>query len=187
MNHRLTLFTLLLLTLLVSACSGSTSTSPVAVTESHPPDEQAPYPSSLDVVNSSSLPWYPAPGTPGAPGPGTVMTTGYEPQPGDASLTRGPIYLELDSSQLIIMESLPIQVMATLSGSLPDPCHRLRVAVTAADTDNRINLEVYSLVSSTEICTTVLEPFAASIPLGIYSGGHFSVYVNGELLGEFDA
>jgi hypothetical protein len=187
MNHRLTLFTLLLLTLLVSACSGSTSTSPVAVTESHPPDEQAPYPSSLDVVNSSSLPWYPAPGTPGAPGPGTVMTTGYEPQPGDASLTRGPIYLELDSSQLIIMESLPIQVMATLSGNLPDPCHRLRVAVTAADTDNRINLEVYSLVSSTEICTTVLEPFAATIPLGTYSGGHFSVYVNGELLGEFDS
>jgi hypothetical protein len=185
MNHRLTLFTLLLLTLFVASCSGSTPT--VIVNESHPPDEQAPYPGALDLVKSSSLPWYPAPGTPGAPGLGMVMTTGYEPQAGDTNLTRDPVFLELDSSQLIIMESLPIQVMATLSGSLPDPCHRLRVAVTAADTDNRINLEVYSLVSSTEICTTVLEPFAASIPLGIYSGGHFSVYVNGELLGEFDA
>jgi hypothetical protein len=185
MNHRLTLFTLVLLILLVSACSGSTPT--VSVNESHPPDEQAPYPASLDPVNSSSLPWYPAPGTPGAPGSGMVMTTGYEPQPGDASLSRDPIFLELDSSQLIILESLPIQVMATLSGSLPDPCHRLRVAVTAADTDNRINLEVYSLVSSTEVCAMVLEPFAATIPLGTYSGGHFSVFVNGELYGEFDS
>jgi hypothetical protein len=116
-----------------------------------------------------------------------VMTTGFEPQPGDAELTRAQVYLSFESSQLIIMESMPLQVLATLSGDLPDPCHKLRVAVTAADTNNRINLEVYSLVTGTEVCSMVLQPFVASIPLGTYSDGHFSVYVNGELLGEFDA
>jgi hypothetical protein len=177
---------LLLLALLVTACNTSTPTATVSEPGSPLPDEHSPYPVPLDQASSDTTPWYPAPGTPGAPAPGMVMTTGFEPQPGDASLTRGEVFLELDSSQLIIMESLPIQVTAVIIGNLPDPCHRLRVAVTAADADNRVNLEVYSLVDSAEACTTVLQPFAASIPLGTYSGGQFSVYINGELLGEFD-
>lgn len=187
MNHRLTVFSLLLLALLAAACGSSTPSPTGIIPEPLLPDEQAPYPDPLDSVNSGNIPWYPAPGTPGAPGPGMLMTTGFEPQPGDASLTRGPVFLELDSSQLSTMESLPIQVVAILSGNLPDPCQRLRVAVTAAGADNRINLEVYSLTTTTEVCTTVLQPFTATIPLGTYTGGHFSVYINGELLGEFDA
>ena len=115
------------------------------------------------------------------------MTSGYEPQPSDVNLTRAEVFLELDSSQLIIMESLPIQVNANLNGNLPDPCHMLRVKVTAADAGNRINLEVYTLYNSEAVCTTVLQPFSATIPLGSYSGGHYTVYVNGELLGEFDS
>jgi len=186
MMKRLILYTLLL-TLLLAACGDRAPTSTSVVTESPLPDDAGPYPASIDRIPSGSIPWYPAPGTPGAPAPGMVMTTGFEPQPGDVSLTRNEVYLELDSSQLLIMESYPIQVIAILSGNLPDPCHRLRVAVTTADANNRINLDVYSLTSSDSVCTTVLEPFAASIPLGSYSGGHFSVYINGELLGEFDS
>jgi hypothetical protein len=184
---RLSIFALLLLALLVTACGDRAPVPTSLVTEAPQPDDQSPYPNPIDRINVDSIPWYPAPGTPGAPAPGMVMTTGFEPQSGDASLSRGEVYLELDSSQLLIMESYPLQVLAILSGSLPDPCHRLRVAVTAADADNRINLEVYSLANSSESCAMVLEPFVASIPLGTYSGGHFSVYVNGELLGEFDS
>jgi len=184
---RLSIFALLLLALLVSACGDRAPVSTSVITEAPLPDAQSPYPNPIDRINVDSIPWYPAPGTPGAPAPGMVMTTGFEPQPGDVSLTRGEVYLELDSSQLLIMESYPLQVIAILSGNLPDPCHRLRVTVTAADANNRIDLQVYSLTSIDAVCATVLEPFAASIPLGTYSGGHFSVYVNGELLGEFDS
>ena len=176
--------TLLFLVLLLVACGDSTPAVPTILAQ---PDEPVAYPSTSDMVETDRVYWYPAPGTPGAPAPGMVMTTGFEPQPSDANLTRAELYLSFDSSQLILMESMPLQVLAMLSGNLPDPCHKLRVAVTAADADNRINLEVYSLVTNTEVCTTVLHPFAATIPLGTYSDGHIRVYVNGELLGEFDA
>ena len=184
--HRKNLLALLILALLLAACGERTPTYE-AVPITNQPDEPVAYPSPVEMVATDLVPWYPAPGTPGAPGPGMVMTTGFEPQPGDKLLTRGEVFLNLDSSQLIIMESMPLQVLAILSGDLPDPCHKLRVAVTAAGADNHVNLEVYSLTNASEICTSVLQPFAATIPLGTYSGGHFSVYVNGELLGEFDS
>jgi hypothetical protein len=180
---RLPFFALLLLALFITACSGGTPIAPVSPSQA----EESPYPNPVNMVPVESIPWYPAPGLPGAPVPGMVMTSGFEPQPEDANLNRGETYLDLASSQLIIMESYPIQVTAILNGNLPDPCHQLRVAVTAADANNRINLEVYSLADSTANCATVLEPFTANIPLGAYSGGHFSVYVNRELLGEFDS
>ena len=126
------------------------------------------------------------PATPPSSSP-SIPTSGYEPQAGDDALQRSQVFLELESSDLLIMESYPIQVNAILNGNLPDPCHQLRVVVTPANANNEINLEVYSVVDSSQACITVIEPFSATIPLGSYAGGHYSVFVNGELLGEFDS
>jgi hypothetical protein len=179
MMNRTLLFTLLILTLLLAACGGSSG--------SDSPSGEPAYPGPNTVVDSGYVPWYPGPGQPGAPAAGAIMTSGYEPRSFDESLTRDQVYLELATSQLVIMESMPIQIMAVVAGNLPDPCHVLRVKVTAADASGRINLEAYSLADTSAACSTELEPFTATIPLGTYSGGHFSVYVNGELLGEFDS
>jgi len=116
-----------------------------------------------------------------------IPPSGYEPQPDDDKLSPGEVFLELDQSSLAIMESYPIQVNAILNGNLSDPCHQLRVVVAPADADNRINLKVYSLVDPAETCLAVLQPFSATIPLGSYADGKYSVYVNDELLGEFEA
>ena len=116
-----------------------------------------------------------------------IPPSGYEPKPGDEKLTRGPVFLELENSSLAIMESFPVQVSAILNGNLPDPCHELRVVVSPAVTDKQINLEVYSLVDPATICITVLQPFNATVALGSYPSGHYSVYVNGDLLGVFDS
>jgi hypothetical protein len=113
--------------------------------------------------------------------------TSYDPQPGDASLKRDKVFMDMENSSLLIMESYPIQVRASLVGSLSDPCHQLRIVVTPAEAVNQINLEVYSVFDPNKACITVIQPFNVSIPLGSYKDGHFSVYVNGELLGEFDA
>jgi hypothetical protein len=124
--------------------------------------------------------------------PGMVQPTptpdpfpSYEPQPGDEKLTRDQVFLDMENSDLLIMESYPIQVSAVLDGSLSDPCHQLRVVVNPADAENQINLEVYSVFDPGVACMTVIEPFNATIPLGSYPDGEYTVMVNGESLGSF--
>ncbi len=123
----------------------------------------------------------PTPTTPAIP------PSSYAPQPGDALLKRDQVFLDMENSTMLIMESYPIQVSVLLNGSLSDPCHQLRAVVIPADAEKQINIELYSMVDSSKACITVIQPFTATIPLGSYANGHFTVFVNGELLGEFDA
>jgi hypothetical protein len=129
-----------------------------------------------------------------------ISPSGYEPQPGDEKLTRGEVFIDFSNSSLALMESFPVQVSAILNGNLPDPCHQLRAIVNpitpfkgtltqevGATSEKKVNLEVYSLTDPSQVCITVVKPFNATISLGSYPTGHYSVYVNGKLLGEFDA
>jgi hypothetical protein len=121
--------------------------------------------------------------TPAAP---SIPTSGYEPQPGDDKLKRDQVFLDVENSSMVTMESYPVQVSVVLNGNLSDPCHQLRVVVTPANAQNEINLDVYSVGDPSVACITVLKPFSATIPLGNYAGRHYTVYVNGQLLGELD-
>ncbi len=145
-----------------------------------------PYPEPAEVTSVPTQSAYPAPGTPGT-GTVAIPPSGYEPQPGDENLTRGQVFLDMANSQVIVIASEPTQAIANLEGDLPDPCHQLRVVVTPPDANNMISLDVYSVVDPGAICTTVLEPFTASIPLGGYTTGTYTVLVNGEKLGDFNA
>lgn len=109
----------------------------------------------------------------------------YAPQPADSSLTRGEVFIQ--EQGLLIRESYPPQISLSFSGELPTPCHQLRVHVNEPDEKNNINVEAYSVVNPDMMCTQVLEPFQASIDLGTFPSGHYSVLVNGELAGEFDS
>ncbi len=140
----------------------------------------------LSLAGCALIPDLPPPATP-SPEP-SIPPSGYEPQPGDDKLKRDPVFLELENSRLILAESQPLQVSLILNGNLSDPCHQLRVVVSPANANREVNLEVYSLVDGSQACITVLKPFSATIALGSYFySGHYSVFVNGELLGEFDA
>jgi len=136
------------------------------------------------------LPFLLAACTPAGPAPTPTpelppLIQPYAPRPGDSSLSRGNLYL--DSAELLVLESYPVQINLVLQGNLPTPCHELRVSVTAPDNENRILVEAYSLSDPQAICMQVLQPFEASIPLGSFPAGHYSVWVNGEKIGEFDA
>lgn len=122
-----------------------------------------------------------------SPSPSSMPPSSYEPQPDDAKLERGQVLLDLESSRVVIRESLPAQVSLILNGSLSTPCHKLRIVVTPADPQKEIRLEIYSVFDPKEVCITLVQPFNATIPLGSYSGGHYTVYVNDQLAGEFDA
>lgn len=107
------------------------------------------------------------------------------PQPGDADLIRGDAYLR--TASLLIRESFPPQTGLTFAGELPTACHQLRVEISPPDPENRIVLEVYTVVDPEQVCTQVLEPFDESLNLGSFPTGHYTVWVNSKLAGEFDS
>lgn len=112
-----------------------------------------------------------------------ATTPPYQPQPGDSALARGEVFL--DEKALLSLESYPPQIVLALAGSLPTPCHALRVVVAPPDAQNRIQVDVYSVVDPNEICIQVLEGFQQSVPLGSFPAGAYTVWVNGEPAGEF--
>jgi hypothetical protein len=181
---------LLVITLLLVGCAGPTSPAQVGVTPGSFPSSPSvgtptTYPEPVIVIPVVTF-TYPEPGTPGIASP-AIPTSGYEPQPGDSKLTRGEVFLEVENSSVVVRESFPVQVSAILSGNLPNPCYHLRVVVTPANSQNEIKLVAYSVVDPSLMCTMVIKQFSATIPLGSYAGGHFTVYANGQLIGEFDA
>jgi hypothetical protein len=87
----------------------------------------------------------------------------------------------------LIRESYPPQITLSLQGNLPTPCHNLRAKISEPDAENKINVEVYTVVDPNMMCTQVLKPFQETVELGTFPNGHYSVFVNGELVGEFDS
>jgi len=108
----------------------------------------------------------------------------YFPQPGDGALTRGKVVLA--SVNLLRLETDPPEIQIILSGYLPTPCHKLRVAIPAPDEDNNIMIEVYSLVDPNMDCPQVLRAFNETISLGNYPTGSYWVWVNEGRVGNFD-
>jgi hypothetical protein len=117
---------------------------------------------------------------PAIPGP-----SAYGPVPEDANLSRGQVYL--NSTDLLIMESYPLQFSLSLKGDLPTPCNKLRVDVQKPDADGNIAVDVYSVVDPALACAQVLEPFEVNIPLGSFPPGHYKLSANRETVAEFDA
>lgn len=107
------------------------------------------------------------------------------PRPADKALRRENVYV--DSIDLLTMESYPPQFMLVITGNLPTPCNQLRVNVNPPDANNKIVVEVYSVIAPDATCTEVLQPFEQSIPLGSFPSGHYTIWVNEEQVAEFDA
>jgi hypothetical protein len=108
----------------------------------------------------------------------------WQPASGDDKLIRGEAYV--NESQILVLESFPPQFMLNIAGALPTPCNELRVEISDPDEQNRIYVEVYSVSEPDEICVQVLEPFDESIPLVGFPSGEYSVWVNGEEVGEIN-
>jgi len=129
---------------------------------------------------------YPEPLEPGKAEPGfSVVPSDYEyaPAPGDEELLRGNVFI--DSGEILLLESYPVQVKIKIVGSLPTPCHQLRAIISPPDLENRIYIEAYSLSDPAAICTQVLEPIEAELPLGAFTEGDFRVFVNAQKLADF--
>jgi hypothetical protein len=105
------------------------------------------------------------------------------PQSGDDGRDRGPVYI--DEAELTIKESFPVQVDLVVRGSLPTPCATLAWTADPPDEQGRIFVIAYSLQDPAVDCIQVLEAMEAELPIGSYSEGSYTVWLNGEQVGEF--
>jgi len=108
----------------------------------------------------------------------------YSPVAGDATLDQGNVFIS--TSEIVLLESFPVQVKLVLSGDLPTPCNHLRVVVSPPDANNEIQVAVYSVIDPETMCTQVLAPFDATIPIGNFTSGSYRVMVNGEAVGMIE-
>jgi hypothetical protein len=94
--------------------------------------------------------------------------------------------VSIEKAQILLLESFPVQVQLQLEGYKPTPCHTLQWGVSEPDSQGRIDVEVRAGIESELLCIQVVERFEVRIPLGDYTEGAFSVWVNGEQVGAFE-
>jgi inhibitor of cysteine peptidase len=102
----------------------------------------------------------------------------------EKEMTRGPVFI--DETEIVILESFPVQIEIVVRGALPTPCASLEWVVEDPDDRGRIMVEAFSLQDSTLDCIQVLQELEERLPIGSYSEGSYSVWLNGELVGEFE-
>lgn len=100
-------------------------------------------------------------------------------------MVRGPVYL--GEMQLFIMESYPVQVSLHILGELPTPCHTFSYSITDPNDKMEIHIDVFSIVEDEAVCVQMVQPFEENIPIPMAgkADGNYSVWVNGEIVGEF--
>ena len=111
----------------------------------------------------------------------------YAPQPGDSDLMYGDI--TIDSMSVFLTKSQPPQAMANFDYFQPTPCYQLRVEVNGPDEQNHINLKGYAVAEKDKPCNlmALATPLQASLNLGSFPKGHYTVFLNDNQIGEFDS
>lgn len=116
----------------------------------------------------------------------TAMPAGTETLAIPDGFEKGPIFV--NQADLLIMESYPVQVRLNIQGDMPTPCHRFRADVVQPDAQNQIQVMAYSFSNPEMMCSQVLQPFEENvlIPMDGSADGTYTVWLNGELVGEFN-
>jgi len=102
---------------------------------------------------------------------------------GEDKMSRSEVFV--DSSELVVMESYPLQIVLHVKGNLPTPCHQLRAKMANPNENGEIHIDLYSLVDPEAICIQMLESFESNIQLGSFPDRSYTVWLNGVQVGEF--
>ena len=97
-------------------------------------------------------------------------------------MARGTALIE--NTNLVLPNSESEQVLLTLQGYLPTPCNVFQAEVSAPDAENVIRVEAYSLAPVGQVCIDVIQDFTTDVPLGVLPSGTYSIWLNGETIGE---
>lgn len=108
----------------------------------------------------------------------------YAPQTGDTGWKRGEVILT--STNLSERSDLtPIQNEFRALGSMPNTCSKLRIIVNPPNDTFQIFIEIYSVTGPKLKCNNVFQQFDATVLLGIYSAGRYTIWVNDSYVGDF--
>lgn len=111
--------------------------------------------------------------------PGSTPPTGG---PGSVPADASPVFV--DSTDILLLESFPVQVMLEVVGSVPTPCHG--AVWDVEDDGSTIDVTLGSVADPGTQCAQVLSPIDLSIPLGSFESGGRTVTLNGEPIGDFE-
>ena len=109
----------------------------------------------------------------------------FSPKPGDSSLTKEKVFITF--AQVLAAESDPPQIFLALTGTMPTPCHELRVVIFPPNDKNEVQVEAYTVVDPNVMCAQVIAEFSENISMGIYPPGFYTVFLNGEEVGTFNS
>lgn len=187
MNHSFDLlsFMFVVALLVLTACTSPTPTA-TAIPSPLPTRTPTNVPTPQPVVTMTNVPTNAPSRQPAAPAAnspaGTPTLPSYSPAPGDEKLQRANVFL--DAKNIVSTKSMPPQISLQVSGSLPTPCHKLRIQVAAPNAQNEIRANVYSVVDPSAICAQMIVPFNANVPLENLTRGNYSLWVNDQSIGQ---
>ncbi len=86
----------------------------------------------------------------------------------------------IDSVEVLILESFPVQVTVNVRGNLSDACTKIAEVTTTRD-GNTFNIDISTSRPADAMCAQVLTPFEQNIPLDVkgLKKGTYTVNVNG--------
>lgn len=102
-------------------------------------------------------------------------------EPGNGSPPAGERRVEpvtIETINVNIAESHPVQVFVDVAGYLPDPCWEAPETVVT-EAEPRFEVEIMAERDPGETCAQVIEDYQATIPLGSPEPGDYVVDVNG--------
>jgi inhibitor of cysteine peptidase len=87
--------------------------------------------------------------------------------------------LHVDSVDVLVLESFPVQITALVRGSLSDGCTEI-VAITQSRSGNTVNVTIATSRPRDAFCTQLVRPVEESVRLtGAFPPGDYVVEVNG--------
>lgn len=169
----------LVLTLLLAACSRTNGQSPT-IDNAYPSPETQPYayPDPQVSPDENSAPGldpliYPPPG----------QATVFDSVPEDADMVRSPVTLIPDTIQ-VILDASPI-VFLRMTVEVVDLCQQVRIIVNPPQ-DGKINVEMYSLAEKDNTCAQVVNQIVPTVTLGSLQPGSYELLINGESASTFE-
>ncbi|MCS6770864.1 MAG: hypothetical protein NZ740_02420 [Kiritimatiellae bacterium] len=104
----------------------------------------------------------------------------YAPHPDDAKLVRG--WASVQSVEIRPRPGRPDRFQLILRGNMPTPCHSWRASVSGPADEDRIDIELYSVVDPAIVCIQVIGDFEGAIELPPVAR-RTEVRINGERVG----